>query len=234
MKWFLRLVLAGGLRFGLYEVLSITWHVDCVGGEVAQMEKTHKSNLSLIRISENSFHMWPRYVVRFLCRISLYGLTREAWLHGLCQFWNISRWNVLDWAMHLYSLYLPHKCFELCWWRSWHQNGWSKKGWVGEMAGNVCASNGQNLATGKWGESPRCATYHKCTWRGHCTPSNITSAVVSSIQTRQFLLPTLFNLLHVARLITLIDLVNITIAGILSHYMRLSDAIIFEWGQRRL
>jgi len=57
MKWFLRLVLAGGLRFGLYEVLSITWRVDCVGGEVAQMEKTHKSNLSLIRISENSFHM---------------------------------------------------------------------------------------------------------------------------------------------------------------------------------
>ena len=54
------------------------------------------------------------------------------------------------------------------------------------------------------------------------------SAVVSSIQTRQFLLPTLFDLLHVARLITLIDLVNITIAGILSHSKRLSDAIIFE------
>ena len=142
-----------------------------------------------------------------LCRISLYHLTREAWLHGLCQSWNISRWNALDRAMHLYSLYLPHKCFELCGWRSWHQNGWSKKDWVGEMAGNVCVSNAQNLATGKWGESPQCATYHKCTWRGHCTPSNITSAVVSSIQTRQFLLPTLFNLLHVARLITLTDLV---------------------------
>jgi len=166
MKWFLRLVLAGSLRFCLYEVLSITWGVDCVGGEVAQMEKTHKKAIyHLLGFRRTPFICDQDTSWDFVSYLTIPSDSESLTIRALSILKHF-KWNVLDRAMHLYNLYLPHKCFELCWWRSWHQNGWSKKGWVGEMAGNVCVSNAQNLATGKWGESSQCAVakWNPCYW----------------------------------------------------------------------
>ena len=118
---------------------------------------------------------------------------------------------------------IAHGLSRVFWWHSWHQNGWSKNR---EMVGNVCVSTGQNLATGKWGESPPCATYHKCTWWGICTLSNITSAVVSWIQTRRHICSQHSSFWCMWHLFPVISSLRLTIAAILSHSMQLSQEMM--------